>query len=100
MPLTSKRIVPETSTNDIPSHKYNYAYLGQRYLSNETENIDTNRLTFKPQVLVTAYDNKYQDDDKYNNETILSEVILPLILQPSYISNWMQYVKLIATHCA
>ena len=31
-------------------------------------------MKLNPQVLVTVYDNKSQDEDKYNNETILSEV--------------------------
>jgi len=77
----------ETSTCDIPSYKCNDAYLGQRYVTelggknydednrvNENESNNPKRLKFNPQVLVTVYDNKSQDDDKYNNETILSEV--------------------------
>jgi len=93
----------ETSTNDIPSHKYNDAYLGQRYLSNESENIDTNSLTFKPQVLVTAYDIvniRMMTNIIMRPFYLKSQSILPLILQPSYISIWMQYVKVIATYCA
>ena len=31
-------------------------------------------MKFNLQVLVTVHDNKSQDDDKYNNEVILSEV--------------------------
>ena len=72
----------ETSTCDIPSYKCNDAYLGQRYVTelggknydednrvNENESNNPKRLKFNPQVLVTVYDNKSQDDDKYNNET-------------------------------
>ena len=74
----------ETSTNDIPSYKYNDAYLGQRYVTelggndydednlfNENESNNSKRLKFNPQVLVTLCDNNSQDDDKYS---ILSEV--------------------------
>ena len=77
----------ETSTYNIPSYKYNDAYIGQRYVTelggnnddennkvNKNENNRPKRLKFNPQVLVTVYDNKSQDDDKYNDETILSKV--------------------------
>ena len=92
----------ETSTYDIPSYKYNDAYLGQRYVTelggnnddennkvNENENNRPKRLKFNPQVLVTVYDNKSQDDDTSIIKRLFylkSQSILPLILQPTYIS--------------